>query len=74
MTKQASHGELGDIDLLRSPINLSQYSHGSQFERAGPELGEHSVEILRELDYSGEQIEQLKKSGVVKIAAAKTEP
>lgn len=66
MTKQASHSELGDIDLLRSPINLSQYSHGTRFDRPGPELGEHSVEILKQLDYSDEQIEQLRQSGTIR--------
>ncbi len=70
MTKQASHGELGDIDLLRSPINLSGYTHGSRFERPGPELGEHSVEILKQLNYSDEKIEQLRSSGAVHIGPA----
>jgi len=52
--------------LLRSPINLSQYSHGTRFDRPGPELGEHSVEILKQLDYSDEQIEQLRQSGTIR--------
>jgi len=65
MTKLASHKELGEFELLRSPINLSNYSHESKFERPGPELGEHSVEILQELNYSDDQIERLLHSGVV---------
>lgn len=73
MTKQASHGELGEFDLLRSPINLSRYQHGTRFERPGPELGEHSMEILRQLDYSEEKIEQLRQSGALGNGATDTE-
>ncbi len=65
MTRQAHHEQLGDIDLLRSPINLSNHAQGEQFDRPGPELGEHSVEILQQLDYSDEQITELMHSGAV---------
>ena len=65
LTKQASHAELGKIDLIRSPINLSRYSHGAKFDRAGPELGEHSIEILKQLDYSDERIEALVRDRTV---------
>jgi len=65
MTKQASHKALGDIDLMRSPINLSQYIHGTNFERPGPELGEHSIEILQQLHYSDERIDELMQSGAI---------
>ena len=65
LTKQASHAKLGKIDLIRSPINLSRYSHGAKFDRAGPELGEHSIEILKQLDYSDERIEALVRDRTV---------
>ena len=60
-----SHAKLGKIDLIRSPINLSRYSHGAKFDRAGPELGEHSIEILKQLDYSDERIEALVRDRTV---------
>jgi crotonobetainyl-CoA:carnitine CoA-transferase CaiB-like acyl-CoA transferase len=63
LTKQVTHTELGNFDLLRSPINFSKFQHGASFEKPGPDLGEHSLEILTELDYSTEQIEQLRKNG-----------
>ncbi len=72
MTKKANHSELGELDLLRSPINLSQFSAGSRFERAGPELGEHSLEILKQLDYSDEHIQQLSQSGAIRIKPGTT--
>jgi len=68
MTKRAPHRELGDIHLLRSPINLSEFSHGTQFDRPGPELGEHSLEILKQLHYSDEKIDQLRLSGAVQFS------
>ena len=66
MTKKATHSELGELDLLRSPINLSRFEHGEAFDKAGPELGAHSDEILREMDYNEEFIDELKTNGVVK--------
>jgi crotonobetainyl-CoA:carnitine CoA-transferase CaiB-like acyl-CoA transferase len=69
MTKQAFHGELGYIGLVRSPINLSSYNHGAKFKRAGPELGEHSEEILKKLSYSDEKIDQLVRCGAVKTGS-----
>ena len=72
LTKQASHAKLGKIDLLRSPINLSRYNHGAKFDRAGPELGEHSIEILKQLDYSDERIEALLRNGTVITVAGAT--
>ena len=32
MTKTANHTELGDFELLRSPINMSNFEQGAQFE------------------------------------------
>jgi|TARA_B100002003_G_scaffold246306_1_gene275665 crotonobetainyl-CoA:carnitine CoA-transferase CaiB-like acyl-CoA transferase len=73
MTRQAHHEQLGDIDLLRSPINLSNHAQGEQFDRPGPELGEHSVEILQQLDYSDEQITELMHSGAVRTFVQKAD-
>ena len=66
MTKSANHRDLGKINLLRSPINLSQFDHGTKFDKPGPELGEHSEEILRELNYNEDKIAELKENGTIK--------
>jgi len=58
---------------LRSPINLSNHAQGEQFDRPGPELGEHSVEILQQLDYSDEQITELMHSGAVRTFVQKAD-
>ena len=66
MTKKAIHPQIGDLNIIRSPITLSNFEHDTNFDKPGPELGEHSEEILRELNYSDEAIAELKESGVVK--------
>ncbi|MDD9894928.1 MAG: CaiB/BaiF CoA-transferase family protein [Gammaproteobacteria bacterium] len=66
MTKTASHPSLGEFELLRSPINLSAFVQGGRFEKPGPELGEHSAEILREFGYSDQQIAELQDNGIIK--------
>jgi crotonobetainyl-CoA:carnitine CoA-transferase CaiB-like acyl-CoA transferase len=66
MTKKAIHPRIGDLNIIRSPITLSNFEHDTNFDKPGPELGEHNEEILRELNYSDEAIAELKESGVVK--------
>ncbi len=43
-----------------------EYRMHAQFEKPGPELGQHSTEILRELNYSEEKIAELKAYGTIK--------
>ena len=45
---------------------MSNFEQGAQFEKPGPELGQHSTEILRELNYSEEKIAELKAYGTIK--------
>ncbi|MDA9316216.1 CoA transferase [Pseudomonadales bacterium] len=59
MTRSAPHPDLGDISLVRSPINLSACPAPQSFHHAGPAVGEHSTEILLELGFSAGEIEAL---------------
>jgi crotonobetainyl-CoA:carnitine CoA-transferase CaiB-like acyl-CoA transferase len=65
MTRPAAHGKLGPIHLLRSPINLSTHAAAEQFERAAPDAGEHSAEVLREFGFDDAEIHTLKQQRVV---------
>lgn len=59
MAQPAPHPELGDIQLVRSPINLSAFPHDERFERAAPDVGEHTAEILERFDFTAEEIAAL---------------
>ena len=66
MTKTASHHRLGDIELIRSPIAMSENPHTGRFKRAAPDLGEHSREILVEFGIDDQRIASLIESGAVR--------
>ncbi|MEO7335628.1 MAG: CoA transferase [Caldimonas sp.] len=65
MTRPAGHPLLGDIDLVRSPINLSACPHPERFASAAPDPGQHNVELLAELGFDASTIEQMKLEGNV---------
>ena len=65
MTRPAAHHALGDVQLLRFPINLSAFPHPERFNHAGPDPGEHSEALLRELGYDAPAIERMKAGGAV---------
>ena len=65
MTRTAPHKDLGDIALVRSPINSSRFAMDENFHHAGPDPGEHTDEILREFDVVPNEIERLKQSGAI---------
>jgi crotonobetainyl-CoA:carnitine CoA-transferase CaiB-like acyl-CoA transferase len=65
MTRTAEHPTLGEVNLLRSPINLSANPHPEHFEWAAPDPGQHSAELLREADFSDAEIASLMTKGIV---------
>jgi crotonobetainyl-CoA:carnitine CoA-transferase CaiB-like acyl-CoA transferase len=65
MTKPAPHPVRGDINLVRSPINLSGFPHPGRFHHAGPEPGQHSDEILREFGLDDAEISRLREAGAI---------
>ncbi|WP_433875395.1 CaiB/BaiF CoA transferase family protein [Sinomonas atrocyanea] len=65
-------GELGDVETVGAPWQLA--SAGPRDTKGAPSLGQHTEDVLRELDYTPEDISALAQSGAVRgpstIAAA----
>jgi crotonobetainyl-CoA:carnitine CoA-transferase CaiB-like acyl-CoA transferase len=53
----------GKMKLLSPPIKMSETS--PDIRRAPADFGEHTGEVLREMGFNGEEIEQMKREGVV---------
>ena len=65
MTRPAAHPVLGELNLLRSPINMSACPHPEHFHHAAPDPGEHSDAVLEELGYDKTVIDRLRSEGVI---------
>jgi len=65
MVWPAPHSERGQVDLVRSPINLSAFPHPGEFHHAGPNPGEHSDEILAEFGYMPEEVDRLRSEEII---------
>ena len=65
MAKAAPHAELGDLNLIRSPINLSAFPQSESFDHAAPDPGQDNESVLTEAGYSAERIAQFKDAGVI---------
>jgi crotonobetainyl-CoA:carnitine CoA-transferase CaiB-like acyl-CoA transferase len=65
MAKPAPHESLGEVMLIRSPINLSAFPQPPRFDRAAPDPGADGAAILRELGLSDAEIADLERAGVI---------
>ena len=65
MAKPAAHPELGDLNLIRSPINLSRFPHPERFDHAAPDPGKDSDGVLGQFGLSAEAIGELRASGAI---------
>src|SRR2546423_3719755 len=60
---EVEHPRLGRIRILNQAVKLSRTP--ASLETATPAIGQHTDEILRELEYSQAEIPDLRKQGVV---------
>ena len=65
MAVPAPHEEMGDLNLVRSPINLSSFPHLASLRRAAPDTGADGEDILLGLGFAADEIAVLQKSGVI---------
>jgi crotonobetainyl-CoA:carnitine CoA-transferase CaiB-like acyl-CoA transferase len=63
MARPVRHPRLGEINVLGSPITLSDST--SAIDRTSPERGENTDEVLRGLRYSPDEIAKLRADHVV---------
>jgi formyl-CoA transferase len=60
---EVEHAKLGRFKVLAQAARLSRTP--AKVVAPTPEVGEHTDEVLRELEYSAEEIDKLHKGGVV---------
>ena len=65
MAMPAPHPQLGEVNLVRSPINLSAYPNPERFDHAAPDTGADSRDVLAGFGLSARQIEDLIEAGVI---------
>ena len=65
LAKPAPHPELGDLSLVRSPINLSLFPQSDSFDNAAPDPGQNSETVLRDMGFDESRIVSLKEEGVI---------
>lgn len=63
LIREVEHSKLGRLEMLAPPIAIS--SNADRQLRPPPVLGEHSIELLRELDYDDAAVSALVGDGVV---------
>jgi Predicted acyl-CoA transferases/carnitine dehydratase len=63
MVFEMEHQRLGKIKQIGCPIKLSETP--AQFKSPPPDMGEHTVEILRQLGYSTKKIASFQREGAI---------
>ena len=65
MQVPAPHADLGDVQLIRSPINLSSHAHPEAFHHAAPDPGEHSRDVLASFEIDEARIKSRVEEGAI---------
>ena len=65
MRLPTDHSERGQVDLVRSPINLSNHPNAHDRGRAVPSRGQQTFEILQAAGLSETELKSLKDEGVI---------
>jgi len=65
MRLPTDHPAFGEVDLVRSPINLSSHPEIHRRASAVPRRGEHTSRVLESIGLSANDIEMLKSEGII---------
>ncbi|NCF44036.1 MAG: CoA transferase [Proteobacteria bacterium] len=65
MAVPAPHPDMGELHLVRSPINLSAYPHPPSLTRAAPDPGADGAGVLGGFGIAAEEIAALQATGVI---------
>jgi len=65
MRLPTDHPAFGEVDLVRSPINLSSHPEVHRRASAVPRRGEHTSRVLESIGLSANDIEMLKSEGII---------
>jgi crotonobetainyl-CoA:carnitine CoA-transferase CaiB-like acyl-CoA transferase len=63
MTHSVTHPVLGGLDIVRNAVRMTDAP--PTVRAPSPDAGDHTDEVLDELGYPPEEIEQLRASGVI---------
>ena len=63
MSPEVEHPEMGPIKIVGQAVKLARTPQ--KMRNAAPELGAHTEEILKEMGYDAESINQLRDEGIV---------
>ena len=63
MVVELDHPKFGKVQNVASPIKYSRTP--LSIRSIAPKTGKHTIEILKSLDYSDEEIKMLKKQGII---------
>ena len=66
MVVEVQHSQLGPVRTLGFPVKFSDTP--ASIDRGAPLLGEHTPEVLTELDYTDEEIAELIRGGVARAS------
>ncbi len=67
MAVPAPHPEMGDLNLVRSPIHLSAYPQTERFDNAAPDTGADTRQVLNDLGLADSRIDELIEAGTVSV-------
>ena len=65
MAVPAPHPEMGELGLVRSPINLSSFPHREKLDHGAPDPGADSRSVLESLGISDDEIQELEQRGII---------